>query len=370
MAKKGLNIYKRKDGRWEGRMLLENAEGKKKYRSIYAHSYSETRKKLLELSVSCQKPTGKPLLTVQQVMEQWLNDRHYIWKESTYSCYRQLVNRYFAGSIGMISAREFTNIKFHAFLRGIKCVDGSPASLSYLHNIGAAVIQAFYHANREYHYELPVLKNIKVPGGGRNLVLPADTEMQRLRSYLYRHKEDSTCIGILVAYYTGIRLGELCALKWGDIDFTRGNLTVSSNMQRVRNFTSSEAKTDIRIQPPKTATSFRTIPLPDELILLLQQSKRKEADYIIQGRNREWAEARTVQYRFQSILKECEIEHFKFHMLRHHFATACIQCGFDVKSLSEILGHATVQTTLNLYVHSSMNQKRKLMNHVFQTAED
>ena len=365
-----MNIYKRKDGRWEGRILRGTKEGKRQYYSVYGHSYKEARDKLLEATAGCQKEIPKCSLSVGQVMEQWLKDKRNTWKESTYACYRGIVNLHITGSTGQLPAMEFNDIQFHSFLRNIHCKDGHPAKPAYLHNIGAAIIQAFRHMTREYHYDLPSLTNMKTIRSGRNLVLPSEAEMTQLRDYLYLHEQDSTCIGILLAYHTGIRLGELCALKWEDIDFEKGMLTVNRNMQRVKNFQQSEPKepkTNICIQTPKTATSTRSIPLPDRLVEFLRQNRREEKNYVIQGKNREWAEARTVQYRFSAILKECRITHFKFHTLRHYFATTCIQRGFDVKSLSEILGHSTVQTTMNLYVHSSMAQKRKLMNQIFET---
>lgn len=368
MAKKGLNIYKRKDGRWEGRTLLDTPEGKRKYHSVYGHSYREAKEKLLAIVTEKPEQNQKCRMTVRQIMEQWLGDKQYLWKESTYACYRQLVNNHMSGKTGLIPAAAFNNIKFHRFLQDIRCKDGLSASPAYVHNIGAAVIQAFRYMQREYHYQLPTLTNIKTVRTERNLILPSELQMHKLRDYLYLHKEDNTCMGILLAYHTGIRLGELCALRWEDIDFDKRILKVNHNMQRVKNFSSAAGKTDIRIQTPKTTTSVRTIPLPDRLVTILFQNRRAEKDYIIRGKNRDWAEARTVQYRFSAILKDCGIEHFKFHMLRHYFATSCIQNGFDVKSLSEILGHATVQTTLNLYVHSSMDQKRKLMNHIYETA--
>lgn len=370
MPRKGLNIYKRKDGRWEGRILRGTKEGKRQYTSVYGHSYREAKEKLLEVTADCRKEMPKCGLSVSQVMEQWLKDKQHTWKESTYACYRGIVNLHITGNIGQIPAREFNDIQFHGFLRDIHCKSGLSAAPAYIHNIGAAIIQAFRYMSREYHYNLPSLTNMKMIRTGRNLVLPSESEMGQLRDYLYLHEQDSTCIGILLAYHTGIRLGELCALKWGDIDFEKGMLTINRNMQRVKNFQQSESKTNICIQTPKTVTSSRSIPLPDRLVEFLHQNRRDGKNYVIQGKNREWAEARTVQYRFSAILKNCGITHFKFHTLRHYFATTCIQRGFDVKSLSEILGHSTVQTTMNLYVHSSMAQKRKLMNQIFEAEAD
>ncbi len=138
-------------------------------------------------------------------------------------------------------------------------------------------------------------------------------------------------------------------------------------MQRIKEFGQEGMGTSIKIQAPKTATSLRRIPIPDTLFSLLKENRQPPAHYLIAGRQHAFAETRTVQYRFASILKKCGIAHFKFHMLRHYFASLCIRRGFDVKSLSEILGHSNVQITLNLYVHSTMQQKRVLMNKVFDT---
>ncbi len=126
-------------------------------------------------------------------------------------------------------------------------------------------------------------------------------------------------------------------------------------MQRIKEFGQEGMGTSIKIQAPKTATSLRRIPIPDTLFSLLKENRQPPAHYLIAGRQHAFAETRTVQYRFASILKKCGIAHFKFHMLRHYFASLCIRRGFDVKSLSEILGHSNVQITLNLYVHSTMH---------------
>ena len=119
--------------------------------------------------------------------------------------------------------------------------------------------------------------------------------------------------------------------------------------------------THIIEQVPKTSDSFRTIPIPPQLIPLLQIYKKESSMYVISGTKTPWAEPRTIQYRFMNILKKCKIDYFNFHMLRHAFATRCVAMGLDVKSLSEILGHSNIQITLNLYVHSTIQQKKQFM---------
>lgn len=186
--------------------------------------------------------------------------------------------------------------------------------------------------------------------------------MAVLEKYLIEHAGDDTCLGILIAFYTGIRIGELCALTWDDINLDEEVLYVRKNMQRVKRSDGGKNSTEILFQKPKTDTSIRSIPLPPVLLPFLKEHKGEDADYVIKGKKNPWAEPRTLQYRFSSILRQCSIKNFHFHMLRHAFATRCISKGFDVKSLSEILGHSSVQITLNLYVHSTMQRKKQLMN--------
>ncbi len=369
MAKRGLNIYKRKDGRWEGRIRRNSiTTGIRKYRSVYGSTYKECKEKMLDLMAEQENQAQKCTLTVKQVVDIWIDDKKYVWKESTYACYKQLIRLHIPDNIAKQKADDFTNATFNEYISNIrKANDGLKISVSYARNIGGIFSQAFSYVSAEYNYNLPILVNKGMQRCPKQLELPSDTEMKRLTDYLYLHTDDTTCVGILLAYYTGIRIGELCALTWGDIDFEEGLLKISKNMQRIKDFDKEITTTSVKVQTPKTITSVRSIPIPDILMETLKKSRKHEKDYLIAGKKKDWAETRTLQYRFASILKKCGIEHFKFHMLRHYFASLCVRQGVDVKSLSEILGHANIQITLNLYVHSTINQKRMLMNKVFDT---
>ncbi len=368
MSKRGLNIYKRKDGRWEGRIRRkDSADGRKKYHSVYGHNYREVREKMAALAAEQNSGVKSCALTVGELMEIWLRDKRQGWKESTYACYKQLIARHISGSIAERQAESFDSLSFRRYLDSIrKKSDGSKISAAYLNCIGTVIRQAFSYVAAEYQYKLPLLSGKQIKETEKRTELPADKDIEKLLQYLYANAEDSTCLGILLAYYTGIRIGELCALTWGDIDFDEGVLKISKNMQRVKDFGQADFETSIKIQTPKTATSKRHIPLPEVLLSLLREKRQSAGQYLIEGKRCAFAETRTVQYRFAAILKKCGIAHFKFHMLRHYFASLCIRRGCDVKSLSEILGHANIQITLNLYVHSTMQQKRLLMNKVFE----
>ncbi|WP_320912547.1 site-specific integrase [Eisenbergiella porci] len=180
---------------------------------------------------------------------------------------------------------------------------------------------------------------------------------------------DHTCLGILLSGCSGIRIGELCALQWKDIQFEKGTLAIRKTMQRIRTFETvwAEGKpvtrtgTKVVVAGPKSRNSNREIPLPEHLLKLLEKMSGVKEGYVMPGKKKEYTEPRTLQYRFQRILKELGIPAFNFHMLRHIFATNCIMQGFDMKSLSEILGHSNVSTTMRIYVHSDMERKKQLM---------
>ena len=171
---------------------------------------------------------------------------------------------------------------------------------------------------------------------------------------------DNTKLGVLLSYYTGLRIGELCGLKWEDIDFSAGTLSVRRTVQRITDRNHDRA-TRLLIDTPKTRSSVRQLPLPSFLLNLLSKHRANSHNYLLSG-TETVTEPRTIQYRFQALLKKSTFAVNQFHSLRHMFATNCIRLGFDVKTLSELLGHSSVETTLNRYTHSSMERKSACMN--------
>ena len=157
-----------------------------------------------------------------------------------------------------------------------------------------------------------------------------------------------------------MRIGELCALQWGDIDFESSLLRVRKTVQRVST-ESGKHKTALVVSTPKTETSLRVIPLPGFITELLQAHRRDGELFVVSGRDKP-TEPRTLTHRFKQILKSAGLPDVKFHTLRHTFATNCLQRNFDVKTLSEILGHANTDITMRIYVHTSLDRKAACMN--------
>ena len=187
-------------------------------------------------------------------------------------------------------------------------------------------------------------------------------ERTRLQSYLI-YNENLTNTAVLLCMFTGLRVGELCGLKWQDIDLEENIIFVNRTVQRVNRSGFSE----VIIGSPKSRSSVRSIPIPAFLKEILAKQVCADDSYLLTGTSRP-VEPRTMQNRFQSILKSCGIRKVNFHMLRHTYATVCIEHGFDPKTLSELLGHADASITLNRYVHSSMQLKQDYVNRLHLTA--
>ena len=187
-------------------------------------------------------------------------------------------------------------------------------------------------------------------------------EQSRFVSYLLEDMD--TCkFGVLLTLFTGVRIGELCALQWGKISLKEQTIRIDTTLQRLRDTSmTGNSRTRIVIGSPKSDTSVRTIPITDYTAELCKEmNPHSSAAYVLTG-TENFMEPRALQYRMEKYTRECGLEGVHFHTLRHTFATRAVEVGFEIKSLSEVLGHATTTITLDRYVHSSMILKRDNMN--------
>ena len=169
-------------------------------------------------------------------------------------------------------------------------------------------------------------------------------------------------LGVLLCLYTGIRIGELCALRWENISLAEGVVKIRETMQRIPDTSPSTAKkTKLICTQPKSKKSIRDIPVPAWLINILSSYQTSPGACFLTGKPDKFTEPRTMQNHFKRYLCEANIQPANYHSLRHTFATRCVELGFDIKTLSEILGHTNVNITLNRYVHSSMALKTSNM---------
>lgn len=354
MARRGENIYKRKDGRWEGRYKCGyNDNGKTKYHSVYGHSYAEVRAKLVPLKASVTASYAACRLTVKELFSEWLSAVKLRVKTSTFANYLMKVEKHILPVFGGMKYDTLTVQMLNNFIQ--EKLDFG-LSAKYVSDI-VIVFKSMSKYSAKIHGFHNILADVELPKVHRSeAVLLTRNQQLHLCRYLQRNP-CTTSLCVLLSLYTGLRVGEVCGLMWRDIDFEKSVLAVRRTVQRIRN---GDRNTCILADTPKSRASRRSIPIPKFLIKLLRDSRSSDNYYILSG-SEHIIEPRTLQRRFKSILKKADLPSVSYHSLRHAFATNCLQAGFDVKTLSEILGHASVETTLNRYVHTSMEQKIKCM---------
>ena len=350
MARRGENIYKRKDGRWEGRCKLESA----KYRSVYGKSYNEVKAKLLALKAAPVPVISSGNMTVKTLFEEWLSAVKLRVKESTYANYRMKADKHILPEFGGFRYDLLTVRMLHTFIENKL---NSGLSAKYVCDI-IIVFKSTAKYIAKVHGFRNILADVVLPKVQKNeLNLLTPSQQSQLCRYL-KTNMNTTSLCVLLSLYTGLRIGEVCGLMWGDIDFEKSILTVRRTVQRIR---TGVRGTRLIVDSPKSKTSQRSIPIPAFLADILRNFRENDGFYVLSG-SAKVTEPRTLQHRFKSILKKANLPSVNYHCLRHMFATNCLQAGFDVKTLSEILGHASVETTLKRYVHSSMERKTQCMN--------
>jgi integrase len=170
-------------------------------------------------------------------------------------------------------------------------------------------------------------------------------------------------LGIFICLNAGLRIGEVCALQWDDIDVTSGVIRVSKTIQRIYLVDGEQKYTELIIDKPKTKNSIREIPMTRDLMAMVKPFKRiVRGDYYVLTNAAAPTEPRTYRTYFNKLQKQLGLPKMRFHGLRHSFATRCIESKCDYKTVSVLLGHSNISTTLNLYVHPNMEQKRKCID--------
>ena len=350
MARRGENIYKRKDGRWEGRYKCGyNDYGKAKYHSVYGHSYAEVRSKLVPLKMNVTAPQTTCRLTVKELFDEWLSAVKLRVKLSTYANYQMKVEKHIMPEFGGLRYDSLTVQMINSYIQ--KKLDGG-LSAKYVSDI-IIVFKTMAKYISKIHGFRNILADVSLPKvQKKEKPLLSYTQQWQLCKFLTKNLSP-TALCILLSLYTGLRVGEVCGLMWGDIDFEKSLITIRRTVQRIR---TESHKTRIIADTPKSRTSCRAIPIPHFIMKLLRDHRSADNHYVLSN-SEIVIEPRTLQRRFKQILKKADLPSVSYHSLRHAFATNCLQAGFDVKTLSEILGHASVETTLNRYAHTSMERK-------------
>ena len=279
-------------------------------------------------------------------------------KMRTYERYKLIVEQHIKDKIGDMELNKLSPLVLQSFITGLLQNGNKKTGNGLSANSVNAVISVIQSSLKTAHmlgltaeYTADKLKRPKLTE--KPVECFTITEQKQIEKAVMNGKKDKL-YGILLCLYSGLRIGELIALQWSDIDLTKGILTVSKSCH--------DSKDGLIIDAPKTVSSRRVIPLPKQLLPILKSIKKKSAaPFVVSAKGRA-VSVRSYQRSFELLLKRLNIPHKGFHSLRHTFATRALECGMDVKTLSEILGHKNPTVTLNRYAHSLMEHKADMMN--------
>lgn len=291
-------------------------------------------------------------LCLENVSDEWLNDNCLSMKKSTLQKYTYIINNHIKTSL--LSKISIINIKTKNFTEFSRKLLNDGLSAKTVNDILLVLNQILKYCNEKY--DVPNIKIQYVKEAKKEMRVLTCLEQNILEIYL-KENFDVYSLAIFISLYTGLRIGELCALKWCDIQ----NQTICVNKTMIR-LKDNTGRSSVMISSPKIENSNRTIPIPEFLNEIIERYRKSDKEYVISTNKLDFVEPRLMQLKFKKITNSCNLENVTFHTLRHTFATRCVECGFDIKTLSEILGHSDVKTTLNKYVHSSMDLKKNNMD--------
>lgn len=372
MSRRGDNIHKRKDGRWEGRYKSGyRLDGTAKYSSVYARSYSECKKKLTEaFSVSSSTNKIHTDKLFSDVIAQWLHTNQIRLKGATEAKYINVIESHIIPALGGIKISALDSSTINMFLEmklnqgGLK--SEKPLSPSYVRTM-AVIIEAAINYGVMEGFCSPLRTPIYKPSIPKKELLILSRLAETTLTDILICDSSKVAIGTLTALQAGLRIGEVCALRWCDIDFEKNLIHIRHTISRVPS-PNREKKTMLILDTPKTASSIRDIPMPSSLQkVLISAYQSRTSEYVISSSN-SFVGTRTFDYQYRQLLKRYNIQIINFHTLRHTYATRCAEHGMDAKTLSRLLGHSSSNTSLNIYVHPSLDIAKQYLEQIFCSA--
>ena len=306
----------------------------------------------------------------REAATEWIAEKKNFIKESTCALYKYELEQYIFPVIGAYKIDSVTEAMIQAAVlrwQQVKNKRGKKLKQSTVQNLVVLTKQILKYAMKR-NYILPINMDIHYvndPDTGKKNKVFDDAELTKLISAARLELTPET-LGILLCINSGLRIGEVCALVWSDFDLEQGILHISKTLQRI--YTTSEVtgkKTQICISLPKTRSSIRDIPITRQLCEAIRKVSDGHPEHYLLTNSEHYLEPRIYRKHYELFLQKNGIKKYNFHCLRHTFATRCIAHGLNYKVVSELLGHSTINITLNMYVHPQMSEKRKCIETIY-----
>lgn len=301
-------------------------------------------------------------MKISEIIKLWENDKKLYVKKSTYSAYLLLIenhiNPYFADK-EQITEEDVQKFVLTELRKGLSQKSIKDIIIVLKMILKFAVKQKLLAYN-EIEIKFPTV------GEKTDLEVLNKNDHKKIINYLQENFTFKN-LGIYICLSTGMRIGEICGLLWSDIDVENGIIKVRRTVQRIYVIDGEKRHTEILIDTPKTKNSIRDIPMTTELYKIIKPLKKVvNNDFYVITNEAKPTEPRTYRNYYERLIKRLGIPKLKFHGLRHSFATRCIESKCDYKTVSVILGHSNISTTLNLYVHPNMEQKKKCIDQMYR----
>ncbi|WP_291530451.1 tyrosine-type recombinase/integrase [Bacteroides sp. UBA939] len=299
---------------------------------------------------------------IKKVIELWKEDKKQYVKKSSISAYTLLIENHLLPVFGEQVSVEESDVQEFVFK---KLAEGLSQKTIKDILIVLKMVLKFGVKSKLLEYQQ---FNVQFPTERENTKIEvlSRVNQRKIMKYIQEHFTFKN-LGIYICLSAGIRIGEICALTWDDINTETGIISIRKTIQRVYIVEGSNKHTELILDTPKTKNSIREIPMSRDLLRILKPIKKvvNESFYVLTNETKP-TEPRTYRNYYKKLMKELEIPELKFHGLRHSFATRCIESNCDYKTVSVILGHSNISTTLNLYVHPNMEQKKKCIDQMLK----
>lgn len=323
----------------ENENFLRRKAGKKTLRGAKKHDQG-------------QKAKVQRLLA--EYAREWLESERESLKEASFVKYDNVLTKHIIPLLGDALPAQLNDEAAERFTQTLNARGLAPKTVRDILTVLRSVLK--YAASRGCAVPTIIFKAPREPR--RDMRILSAAEQRRLTLYLTNELDDCK-FGILLALLTGMRIGEICALRWGSISLDERTVRVTETMQRLKNIDGGAQRTHVVIGTPKSESSRRVIPMTDFAAELCRRMGRHAPDAFVLTGNGHYMEPRVLQYRLEKYTAACGLKGVHFHTLRHTFATRCVEVGFELKALSEILGHSTTAVTLERYIHPTLEMKRR-----------